>query len=443
MKLVTCKEAITDNHLLTRMNTFTSVDDSVLIETIGKVRHRLVFIAPGLRPPVARALAAAMQILPLDSIHIVLDVDAEVCRLGYGDKDFEGVGILQAAAQLHGLTINHHPGIRIGLVIADDLTLVYSPTPELIETESKQPDKPNAIALRSEIPPSLANACAIGKEGHATLEVGHEPIAQKQIDAVKHDLAERPPKEFNVARIERVFNSMLHFVELEISDYKLESRSVSLDASLFGFEDPEVVSRLRNRYRIFAETDMLNVEIPSFDEFGEHQKDRPKQKFGPRSIDAERKRIKGRYILEAGNLGLIIQRRDVSAFESDIKKLKIKIAAYKLAVRDIIKKRIDEIVSELLNALKERLRANPPDHWRSRYFGNKPSDEDIRRLFEEEIRTEVERVKTDFDPKVFYAFKDVTYQTFHDQDFRRILEQRFGKDAISHLFSEHDAAPEK
>jgi len=424
------------------MKTFTSVDDSVLIQTISQARQRLVFVAPGLRPPVAHALAGAMRMVPADSIHLVLDVDAEVCRLGYGDKDFEGVRLLQAAAQNHKLTVNHHPGIRIGLLISDEITLVYSPTPELIEAESRQPDKPNAICLRSELPAQLANACAVGAEGHATLEIGHEPIAQEQIKAVKLDIAERPPKPFNVARIERVFNSMLHFVELRIEDYKLTSRSVSLNAKLFGVQNAEVIRRLSNRYRLFAETDTLDVEIPAFDADGQPLAGKPGQKFGPRSIDAERKRIKARFIMEAGDFGLIIQRKDVAAFEKELKLLVVRIAAYKAAVQDIIKKRTDEIVSELLNALKETLRANPPEHWRSRFLGKEPTDDDIRRLFEEEVRSEVERVKTDFAPRVFHAFKDVTYQTFHDENFRKLLEHRFGRDAIARLFEEHDAAPE-
>lgn len=128
--------------------TFTSVDDRVLCQAIVRARSRLVFIAPGIRPPVAEALANAMKIVPTTAIHLVLDVDAEVCRLGYGDKDFKGMELLQAAAARHALTVNHHPGVRIGLLIADDTTLIYSPTPELIETESRQPEKPNATHIR-------------------------------------------------------------------------------------------------------------------------------------------------------------------------------------------------------------------------------------------------------------------------------------------------------
>ncbi|MEX0610691.1 MAG: hypothetical protein WD229_01110, partial [Pirellulales bacterium] len=185
-----------------------------------------------------------MSVVPNESIHLVLDVDAEVCRLGYGDKDFKGMELLQDAAAKHTLTVNHHPGIRIGLLISDETTLIYSPTPELIETESRQPDKPNAIILRNELPPTLAEACAVGERGFATVEVGQDPIDKRQVEQVKWDLQDRPPKEFNVARIERVFSSLLQYVEWKIKDYKLTTRSISLDAKLFGVRDAEVVRRL-------------------------------------------------------------------------------------------------------------------------------------------------------------------------------------------------------
>ena len=59
-------------------NTFLMVNDAVLIDTIGRAEKRLVFIAPGLRPPVAESLAGAMAVVPHSAIHLVLDVDAEV-----------------------------------------------------------------------------------------------------------------------------------------------------------------------------------------------------------------------------------------------------------------------------------------------------------------------------------------------------------------------------
>lgn len=91
----------------------------------------------------------------------------------------------------------------------------------------------------------------------------------------------------------------------------------------------------------------------------------------------------------------------------------------------------------------ERLKAAPPDQWRSRFLGKQPTDEDIKRLFIEDVQSEVNRAKTDFAPKVFIAYKDVTYHTFKDPKFRELMEKRFGKESIDAIFSEHDAAPEQ
>jgi hypothetical protein len=425
--------------------TFTSVDDSVLCAAIGKARRRLVFVAPGIRLPVAKALSEAMECLPKSSIHLVLDVDAEVCRLGYGDSDLKGMEYLQAAAASHGLTVNHHPGIRIGLLIADESTLIYSPIPELIEAESRQPEKPNAILLQDGLPSQLANACGVGQEGFATVEVGNEPISRAKVEAVRLDLQDSPPKEFNVARIERVFSSKLQYVELEIKDYKLTSRSLLLRPELFGVRDAELARRLTNRYHLFSETDALRVKIPLIGEDGKvlvGQEGQRMEEFGPLSIDRERSRIKKRFVIEAGHYGSLILRRDVEAFGKEIGVLQAKIEEYQKAVQKQIESRVIQIVKELLTGLQERLKAMPPDTWQSRILGKQPTDEDIQRLFQEDIQDEVRRVRTDFEPRVFVAFKDVTYSTFKDPQFRCILEKRFGEENIARIFREYDAAPE-
>lgn len=420
---------------------FTHVDDKVLVGSIEKAQKRLVFIAPGLHAPVADALARAMGRLPSGGVHIVLDVDAEVCRLGYGDADFKGVETVQAAARAHGLTINHHPGVRIGLLIADEATLVYSPVPRLIEAGSHQSDKPNGILLESQIPDVLAEACGIGPDGAATLAIGQDPMEETRIDAVKEDLAASPPKQFDLARIERVFNSKLHYVEWEIRDYKLASRSVMIRPELFGLRHADVVRRTTSRYHLFAKTDSLDVKIPEFDEHGGEIEGRS-ETFGPQSIDLERRRITKRFLFSGGDFGVLILRRDVQEFESQLNRLKKQIAAYQCAIKEILVKKCEEIVAELLNALKSSLQSNPPEHWRSRFMGDKITEEDVGRLFMEDIRREVERTQAEFKPRMFHAYKDVTYRTFQDDNFRKLLEERFGKDKVDQIFSEHDAAPE-
>ena len=423
--------------------TFVSVNDEVLVDTIGRAGNRLVFIAPGLRPSVANALAGAMAVVQHSAIHLVLDVDAEVSRLGYGDKDFKGMEMLQAAAAGHGLTVNHHPGIRIGLLIADETTLIYSPTAESIETENRQVDKPNAILLQAELPQSLADACALGEDGHATLEVGKDVIDAEMVAAVKRDLAARPAKDFNIARVERVFSSMLQYVEFEIESYKLSTRTLRLDAKLFGIRDETVTERLASRYRLFSDNDSLTVEIPFVGEAAVPDPNRPKEKFGPLSVDKERNRIKKLYIIEAGKHRALILRRNVAAFEKEIARLRKRMELYRDGVQSQIKTRTGEIAVELLAALTETLKTNPPQQWASRHINATLSVDDVKRLFFEDIQQELEKVETDFDPAIRIDYKEITYATFVDKDFRKLIEDRFGKEEISRIFDEHDAAPEQ
>lgn len=53
--------------------TFVRVDDRGLILAIGQARQQLVFVAPGVRKQVAEALANAMDVIPVDAIHLVID----------------------------------------------------------------------------------------------------------------------------------------------------------------------------------------------------------------------------------------------------------------------------------------------------------------------------------------------------------------------------------
>lgn len=225
--------------------TFTNVDDAVLESLIAMAVRRVTFVAPGLRKGVADALACAWLRLP-GQVTVILDVDAEVCRLGYGDE--HGLAIIKEAAEKAGTRLAHQPGVRIGLLIADDTTVIYSPVPLLIEAGSQLPNKPNAIIIGNGVPSTIEAACGVGVEAHATREVGLEFVNEAKVQAVKEDLKASPPKEFNIARIERVFNSTVHFVELEFLDYRLRAKKVKLGMELSGLGDDYLRERVLCRY---------------------------------------------------------------------------------------------------------------------------------------------------------------------------------------------------
>jgi hypothetical protein len=116
-----------------------NVTEKSLVELISRAKTRLVFVAPGATQAVAEAIENTWRRLGAEQITVVLDVDPEVCRLGYGTLD--GLKLLQKSASEQGGLICHQPGVRICVVLCDDETVVFSPTPLLIETGSPRTDR--------------------------------------------------------------------------------------------------------------------------------------------------------------------------------------------------------------------------------------------------------------------------------------------------------------
>src|SRR5207249_4349523 len=96
-----------------------------------------------------------------DNVKVILDVDSEICRLGYGTM--AGLKALQLAAAEAKTLVCHQPGVRVGVLICDDATLIYSPTPLLIEAGSTQPDQPNGVQLQSP-PPEILRDLGLDKD---------------------------------------------------------------------------------------------------------------------------------------------------------------------------------------------------------------------------------------------------------------------------------------
>ncbi|MCG7879922.1 MAG: hypothetical protein AB2614_10710 [Candidatus Thiodiazotropha endolucinida] len=212
--------------------TFTVVNDVVLADAISKAASKIIYIAPGISKAVALALGTRFGSLGSLSMTIIVDNDPEVYRLGYGDT--EGLDHIKKLSDEHMLELRQQPGVRIGVLITDETTLVYSPTPHLIEAGSDQEDKPNAIVIPTATD-ALEKACATtGGTLPQDAEIGRSVVKAEALAAMKKDLEEVPPKQYSVARIERVFNSRIQYVEFKLNKYKLSSMIAPIPADLMG-----------------------------------------------------------------------------------------------------------------------------------------------------------------------------------------------------------------
>lgn len=418
--------------------TFTNVDDAALVSLLSKATKRVVFVAPGLRQVVASALVEALARLP-DKVMVVLDVDAEVCRLGYGDE--KGLLMIKEGAEKAGSRLHHQPGVRIGLLIVDNDTVVYSPVPLLIEAGSDQPDKPNAIFLSGNVPAAIESACGLGVDADSARQVGLEFVNDATLEEVQADLKASPPKPYNIARIERVFNSALHFVELEILGYRLRTKKITLDVVLFGMDDPFLRERVENTFKPFDDAEFLTVKIPKLDADGNQIGDQT-QTFGPEVIEDERKRIKGDFLFDIPGFGVVIRRANKQEFEQRVGLLKQQIELYINAVKKNIQDHLENAKQKLKASLLEKIMKTPPAAWKKYMNGDRLSEDEAGRLLDEALGRAFAGMISEFCPTIEWVYKDVTFDTIHNEKFRKGLEKSFGAARAEKLFSEYDAAPE-
>lgn len=416
---------------------FTNADDERLISLINTARNRLVFAAPGISLSVGKALAQVIDSLVAPKqLVVILDVDPEVCRLGYGT--IEGLEIVQRALENRQLRLQSAEGLRVGLLISDDQTLIYSPTPLLIEAGSTAPTKPNAIMLQANTE-VIAAACGASGENAAEQELGLEFVDIKKLNEVKADLQENPPKQFNLARLERVFSYDLQFVEFKVEDYRLGTKTLPLDAEWLGLSDRELKDRFHNNFRLFDQKEPLTATIPAIDAEGKIIKDKT-EKISEKILSDHASELR-KELIPLGAYGSAILKRKATEFEKRVSIFRKRVDAYREKINEMIDDEIATIRRKLIDDLTPGLVQRPPKAWLDRTINGQIDEKRIRELLGEGVDRALAQVRRDFDPVVTLVFKNVTYDTIvKDPEFRKKLEAHFTPEDVKRLFREWDSA---
>lgn len=401
----------------------TNVDDRRLVEFIRSAERRIVFLAPGLSTDVARALADAWSRIGRDAVSVILDVDAEVCRLGYGTLD--GVNIIRdAAARLGGL-VCHQQGVRIGVLIADDRTLIYSPTPLLIEAGSSAPERPNAIEFASP-PAALAQDVGLGPAGLAGRRIGLDPLMPDRIAKVEQDLQAAPPVKFDLARRVRVFTSRFQFVEMEMTGCFISRKKIPVPSSLVGLARSEDVER--NFHAHFDLVQKGRLEVKAEDRL-----------ITERSLLDRRRDIERKFLVTLTGYGVVVLRANKDRFIEVVKQLQVEVAAFSAGVKQQIEEMIESSRKAVVEALLPAVERNPPDEY-TKTHGPTPPKDFLRQKLEKDIERafgNAEALVKDMEVK--FVFKDVAYESLVDEKF--LATARKAMPDVTFLHDEFQATP--
>lgn len=347
---------------------------------------------------------------------VVLDVDPEVYRLGYGN--IEALERLEPVAATFGTMVTRHKGIRVGMVIADDRTLVYSPTPQLIEAGPRRPDAPNAIMLGAP-PPQVERELGAGPDGVKERRIGQDKATQAEIQAVSKDLKQNPPQKFDVARTMRVFNSVIEFVEFELLGTYIDRKTVAIPKHLSGIADEKTREQFRQSFTILPANHKLS---------GEH-------------LQHDKKLITKKYLRPLKDFGAVLLRAQKEVFLKDVEGLKASVEEFGKKVKGELQAEMDKQRVSLSKALLPLVKRRPPKEW-CRSDGTKPDAETLEQFLSEDLRrafgTADDLVK---EMQVRVVIKGVTWEMLNDKNFLAVAKEALPE--YKAIYDEFDAAKAK
>ena len=233
------------------MPLFQRLDWPRISSIVRGAKSRVVYAAAGLDDAVATALADANSRLP-GCVSIVLDIDPECFRLGYGL--FDAVAMLRDK----GLEVRTQPRLRVGLLVCDHDAWSFSMPPLLVEGIGDE--QVNAIKLSREQAETAIAAVGFAHpstdktvEAKDTKEpdIGRKAMDDRSEGDVRRALEADPPQRFDISRKVRVFNSKIEFVELTLTGIHIHRRRVVLPSDLIvGVEDKNARSRINANYKM-------------------------------------------------------------------------------------------------------------------------------------------------------------------------------------------------
>lgn len=395
------------------MSTFQEVNDARLIQLINQARQRIVFVAPGVHQPVAEALGQRLNDIEKLQVTVVIDPDEDVCRIGYGDA--KGLALLSGYANGQSFALLAQPGLRVGVLLVDESTLVWSPTPRSVEsaphTNAATPahGAPNGLLLGAN--PSAQLAHAVSAAGTDTLpfdaEIGVQVVTADRVQKTLDALAKNPPIPVDLARITRVFSTKLQFAEFTVKGAKFSKRELRISNDYLNADiQGELKGLVESKLRAFGDLRDEEVEVPAFNngtEVFDGEQNRLMEKVSEASLQRQRNELERRYLFNVPGFGRLTAKDDKQDLERLVAAYRAQLEAYSQAIRQRLDEQAERIIGEAATLMAER----------AGRAGTKLDPQQLR----DGIQRTLERAK-DEAPEVKLVFKDVTYEQTKNPEFR-------------------------
>jgi len=395
-----------DNALLPPTIHLGYLPDELIINHLARARESIRFVGPGLSAAAASVLAQRWQDLGALAVEVVLDADADLCRMGYCDGQALRL-LLDAAKQLQA-PIHRQTGVRLCVLEIDGEKIIFPPTPRLVEESEAQ---------AAQIILAPGHGENLNEQILAPKELAPRPLTEAAVQNVTEDLKQSPARPFDLARQVRVLSTKFQFVEFSLQKAALSRKRVAVPPDLLGLaSDAGAEELLRASFQLVAKGDEISGE----------------------TLIKRRDTIDSDYLVSIANYGKIIQQSNRVDFDKAVDELRDEVTKFQKSAKDklnaAINKNCDDVIARLLPAVRLKI----PTRWRAT-LGSKPSDDLIRRRLEQELKSAYRNADAYLDKiEIRLIYKDITIEMLRDQEFAKAAEK--ARLFLAEMYEEYQAA---
>jgi len=381
-------------------NSFTIINSTILAELIKTSEDRLIIVSPGITNDVAIAIAQKANENKIKSIEVIIDSDPDAIRYGYGQ--IEAIKTLQNL----NIKLRTQPGIRIGIIITDLVSLIFTPTPQNLEEEVKSLSAPNAIYLEKKQVEELLDSIITeraAKSDSGEVEIGQKEIKREEVKNIENELIERPPIKPDLERRMRVISSVFQFVDTEFKGARIFNNSFSLTGRDLGIKDTELASRISARYQLFN-NEQISVLKNQFD------------------LETVLNRIKDAYLKKIPNYGSVLHYKNTKEFTQAVEFFQEEIKRTKQNIETTFSEMLKKSRQELFSFISENLKRN----YSQKELQNITKPFDLEKFIQKYLDKKMKSAANSISD-ISFTFKitNVSPQLINDELFRAGIERAF------------------
>lgn len=402
---------------------FVHLSTKEIANYIHQARTRVLLFMHGVTQSVAAAAVNTSKRLGRSAVVVVLDVDENVARQGYGE--FDAVTLLIEG----GVDVRVESGLRSCVLVVDDVGYAFFSPPMLIETQDESSVGINALKL---IPPQVevVSAALCPPSRHTpqdssafTPQVGSESVRTEQVEAVRAALNVNPPQKFDLARKVNVFNAFIEFVELRLVGLQIGRNTVQLPKGLgLALRDDATAKRLLMTFKLVSPDSKVAKEAVA--------------------IDKKVRKLREVYTRSLGeSLGNVMLRSKRQELESAIESLKKEISDFQKKVVERLDREIGQSRKKLVEGLWQSVKRAKPAELEAQVSGPITSDV-VKRYVDMELGQVFPAAQNLVNEmRLELVVKGVTYDVLTNPEFQERVRRAFPLENFDKPFREFEAAP--